>query len=139
MSYMKAVCCWIKSDVKCSLSIVNKVFDKCFICYLCNKTSCNQFVIKCHFCFLSFHFSYCCSRSQRILQNFVLSLSRCSSNASDNLTIHASMIVRFPLVFSSLLAQICKPSLSAALLLPSLDNSQLPVCDLRCSLWAFAI
>ena len=63
MSYMKAVCCWIKSNVKCSLSIVNKVFDKCFICYLCNKTSCNQFVIKCHFCFLSFHFSYCCSRN----------------------------------------------------------------------------
>ena len=75
-------------------------------------------------------YSHRYSRSQRILQNFVLSLSRCSSNASDNITIHASMIVRFPLVFSSLLAQLCKPSLSAALLLPSLDNSQLPVCDL---------
>ena len=84
-------------------------------------------------------YSHRCSRSQRILQNFVLSLSRCSSNASDNITIHASMIVRFPLVFSSLLAQLCKPSLSAALLLPSLDNSQLPHSVLRCSLSAFAI
>ena len=30
----------------------------------------------------------------------------------------------------------CKPSLSVASLLPSLDNSQLPVFDLRCSLLA---
>ena len=33
----------------------------------------------------------------------------------------------------------CKPSLSVASLLPSLDNSQLPVFGLRCSLWAFAV
>ena len=31
---------------------------------------------------------------------------------------------------------LCKPSLSVASLLPSLDNSQLPVFDLRCSLLA---
>ena len=69
MSYMKAVCCWIKSNVKCSLSIVNKFFDKCFFCYLRNMTSCNLFVIKCHFCFLSFHFSHYC------LRNFVSQVS----------------------------------------------------------------
>ena len=34
---------------------------------------------------------------------------------------------------------LCKPSLSVALLLPSLDNSQLPVFDLRCSLLALAV
>ena len=45
------------------------------------------------------------------------------------------------LSMSSLIAAraLCKPSLSVASLLPSLDNSQLPVFDLRCSLLTLAI
>ena len=37
---------------------------------------------------------------------------------------------------STAAGKFCKPSLSVASLLPSLDNSQLPVFDLRCSLLA---
>ena len=49
MSYVKAVCCRVKSDVECSLSIVDQVFDPVFVCYLCDQTSCNEFFINSHF------------------------------------------------------------------------------------------
>ena len=48
MSYMKAVCCWVKSNIEYSLSVIDKFLNFFFICYLCNQSSCNQFVIYCH-------------------------------------------------------------------------------------------
>ena len=45
------------------------------------------------------------SRSQRILQNFVLSLSRCSSNIQSKTPAYASIAGAFDCIFSSLLAQ----------------------------------
>ena len=48
---------------------------------------------------------YRCSRSQLRCQNYILALSRCSSNPNAYVPIHASMIVSYTLEFSSLLAQ----------------------------------
>ena len=48
---------------------------------------------------------YRCSRSQLRCQNYILALSRCSSNPNAYVAIHASMIVSYTLEFSSLLAQ----------------------------------
>ena len=41
MSNVKAVCCRIKADVEGSLSVVYKLFDFFFVCYLRNKAAGN--------------------------------------------------------------------------------------------------
>ena len=40
VTYMKAVCCRVESDVKYSLSIINEIADTLLICYLGNQPSC---------------------------------------------------------------------------------------------------
>ena len=48
MSDMKAVRGRVKADVKCRLSVVYEIADLFFICYLCNQSSCNEFVVNLH-------------------------------------------------------------------------------------------
>ena len=50
MSYMKAVCCGVKSNIKCCFSIVDQFFNFFFICYLGNQAAGNQFIVNCHRC-----------------------------------------------------------------------------------------
>ena len=60
VSDMKAVCGRVKADVKRRLSVVYEITDLFFICYLCNQSSCDKFVVNLHdVCSFSFLFSVC--------------------------------------------------------------------------------
>ena len=48
MSYMKAVCGRVKSDIESSLSVVDQFFNLFFVCNLGDKASGYEFVINCH-------------------------------------------------------------------------------------------
>jgi hypothetical protein len=52
VSYMKAVCCRVKADIKCSFTIVYHLFDLVFICNLRDQATCFQFFPNCHCSFL---------------------------------------------------------------------------------------
>ena len=49
MSYMKAVCRRVKTDVENSFSIIYQFLDFFFVCYLRDQSAGNQFVIYFHF------------------------------------------------------------------------------------------
>ena len=54
VSDMKAVRGRVEADVKRRLSVVYEIADLFFICYLCNQSSCNEFVVNLHdFCSFS--------------------------------------------------------------------------------------
>ena len=53
MSYMKTVCGRVKSNIECSLSVIDQLLDLFFVCYLGDQSPSNQFIINCHF-FLHF-------------------------------------------------------------------------------------
>ena len=46
--YMKTICCWIKSNIKCCLSFIYQFGDSLLVCHLRDQTSCFQFVINLH-------------------------------------------------------------------------------------------
>ena len=48
MSHMQTVSCRVKTDIKYCFSIVDEFLDFFLIGYLCDQTSGNQFVVKCH-------------------------------------------------------------------------------------------
>jgi hypothetical protein len=48
MTYMKAICCRIKTYIECSLAVVDQVSDLLFIGYLCEQPSLLQFFIYSH-------------------------------------------------------------------------------------------